>query len=294
MDAVPSTSVPPTSSPLVQVDDLVAQLASPRPPRVLDVRWRLGGPPGRVAYDAGHLPGAVFVDLDTELAGPPGPGRPPPAARDRTAPGSGATRRDRRRRSRRRVRRGDATVAARAVVGSARCRPRRRPRSSTGATRRGPRPGSRSRPTPRRRRGDVRRTALAACRCSVPTRPPSWPAPASCSTPRAAERYRGEVEPVDPDCRSRARSRSVRRRARTWEPTGASGHRPSCGRRFAAMGADGSRPVGAYCGSGGDRRARGARARPRRSRRRALRRSWSNWVAESRPVAVGHTPAPQP
>jgi thiosulfate/3-mercaptopyruvate sulfurtransferase len=51
---------------------------------VLDVRWRLGGPPGRTDHEAGHLPGAVFVDLDTELARPPGPnGRhplPDPAA----------------------------------------------------------------------------------------------------------------------------------------------------------------------------------------------------------------------
>ncbi|MDJ0341556.1 sulfurtransferase [Streptomyces sp. H10-C2] len=39
---------------------------------VLDVRWQLGGPPGRPAYEAGHIPGAVYIDLDTELAGTPG------------------------------------------------------------------------------------------------------------------------------------------------------------------------------------------------------------------------------
>jgi thiosulfate/3-mercaptopyruvate sulfurtransferase len=37
--------------------------------RVLDVRWRLGGPPGRPEYRAGHIPSAVYVDLDEELAG---------------------------------------------------------------------------------------------------------------------------------------------------------------------------------------------------------------------------------
>jgi thiosulfate/3-mercaptopyruvate sulfurtransferase len=37
--------------------------------RVLDVRWKLGGPPGREEYERGHIPGAVYVDLDTELAG---------------------------------------------------------------------------------------------------------------------------------------------------------------------------------------------------------------------------------
>lgn len=53
---------------------LAAELASPEPPTLLDVRWRLVGAPGRVDYEAGHLPGAVFVDLDTELCGPPGAG----------------------------------------------------------------------------------------------------------------------------------------------------------------------------------------------------------------------------
>jgi thiosulfate/3-mercaptopyruvate sulfurtransferase len=39
-----------------------------------DVRWYLDGRSGRAAYDAGHLPGAVFVDVDGDLAGPHGPG----------------------------------------------------------------------------------------------------------------------------------------------------------------------------------------------------------------------------
>ncbi|GAB1689271.1 sulfurtransferase [Krasilnikovia sp. M28-CT-15] len=38
-----------------------------------DVRWYLDGRSGRAAYEAGHLPGAVFVDLDRWLAGPASP-----------------------------------------------------------------------------------------------------------------------------------------------------------------------------------------------------------------------------
>ncbi len=41
--------------------------------RLADVRWYLDGRSGRDAYLAGHLPGAVFVDLDTDLAGPVDP-----------------------------------------------------------------------------------------------------------------------------------------------------------------------------------------------------------------------------
>jgi thiosulfate/3-mercaptopyruvate sulfurtransferase len=47
-------------------------------PAVLDVRWQLGGPPGAEDYAEGHIPGAVFIDLDAQLADPPGPrGRHP-------------------------------------------------------------------------------------------------------------------------------------------------------------------------------------------------------------------------
>ncbi|MFJ9952021.1 sulfurtransferase [Kitasatospora sp. NPDC091207] len=60
-------------SPLVSVAGLREALASERPPVLLDVRWQLGGPPGIEDYTAGHLPGAHFVALDTELAAPAGP-----------------------------------------------------------------------------------------------------------------------------------------------------------------------------------------------------------------------------
>jgi thiosulfate/3-mercaptopyruvate sulfurtransferase len=73
----------PAAYPLTDVGSLAADLAAGEPPVLLDVRWRLGGPPGMDSYRAGHLPGAVFVDLDTDLAAPPGAGgrHPlPPAA----------------------------------------------------------------------------------------------------------------------------------------------------------------------------------------------------------------------
>ena len=46
--------------------------------RIVDVRWYLGRHgEGRAAYDRGHLPGAVHLDLDDDLSAPDGPGRHP-------------------------------------------------------------------------------------------------------------------------------------------------------------------------------------------------------------------------
>ncbi|HEY2594547.1 MAG TPA: sulfurtransferase, partial [Chloroflexota bacterium] len=43
--------------------------------RVVDVRWKLGDPAaGRVMFLEGHIPGAVYVDMDQDLASTPGPG----------------------------------------------------------------------------------------------------------------------------------------------------------------------------------------------------------------------------
>ena len=38
---------------------------------MLDVRWRLGSDDGRTEYAAAPLPGAIYIDLETELSGPP-------------------------------------------------------------------------------------------------------------------------------------------------------------------------------------------------------------------------------
>jgi thiosulfate/3-mercaptopyruvate sulfurtransferase len=50
--------------PFVSIDWLREHLSSVV---VADCRWYLDGRSGRAAYDAGHIPGAVFVDLDTAL-----------------------------------------------------------------------------------------------------------------------------------------------------------------------------------------------------------------------------------
>jgi thiosulfate/3-mercaptopyruvate sulfurtransferase len=53
---------------LIDVATLAAEIASDVPPVLIDVRWSLAGP-GVLSYCEGHLPGARFADLDTELSG---------------------------------------------------------------------------------------------------------------------------------------------------------------------------------------------------------------------------------
>ncbi|MGW3103950.1 sulfurtransferase [Streptomyces sp. NPDC001100] len=55
------------------VPELAELLGTEQPPVLLDVRWALGDPYGRDHYADGHIPGAVYVDLDTELAAPASP-----------------------------------------------------------------------------------------------------------------------------------------------------------------------------------------------------------------------------
>jgi thiosulfate/3-mercaptopyruvate sulfurtransferase len=59
---------------LVTVTELAEALREDADLVVLDVRWRFGKPPLYSDYLAGHLPGARWCDLDTDLADPAGPG----------------------------------------------------------------------------------------------------------------------------------------------------------------------------------------------------------------------------
>ncbi len=58
-------------APLISTTELRTLLGSVT---VLDIRYRTSGQSGPGEYSLGHVPGAVYVDLDTELAGVPGTG----------------------------------------------------------------------------------------------------------------------------------------------------------------------------------------------------------------------------
>jgi thiosulfate/3-mercaptopyruvate sulfurtransferase len=53
---------------LITATELAALIEAGDPLTVLDVRWRLDEPDGRAAYLEGHLPGAVYVSLEDELS----------------------------------------------------------------------------------------------------------------------------------------------------------------------------------------------------------------------------------
>ncbi|WP_329259170.1 sulfurtransferase [Streptomyces sp. NBC_01478] len=65
---------------IISASELASDIAGTNPPVLLDIRWQLSvakaaGEPsfdGRAEYAAGHIPGAVYVDLDQELASAPG------------------------------------------------------------------------------------------------------------------------------------------------------------------------------------------------------------------------------
>jgi thiosulfate/3-mercaptopyruvate sulfurtransferase len=92
-DRDPGAEVRVPATPLTTPGELAAALAAVQaaggdrradPPVLLDARWQVNTDDGRAAYARGHLPGAVFVDVDRDLSGPPGRGGrhplPAPAA----------------------------------------------------------------------------------------------------------------------------------------------------------------------------------------------------------------------
>lgn len=64
-------------SPLVSAAGLASLFGDSRL-RLADVRWYVGeAGRNRAEYDAGHIPGAVYLDIDSDLTCPGGPGRHP-------------------------------------------------------------------------------------------------------------------------------------------------------------------------------------------------------------------------
>ncbi|GAA5052094.1 sulfurtransferase [Nocardia callitridis] len=53
---------------VITAEQLSARLAAGDPVTVVDVRWQLGRPDGRADYASGHIPGAVYADVETELS----------------------------------------------------------------------------------------------------------------------------------------------------------------------------------------------------------------------------------
>jgi thiosulfate/3-mercaptopyruvate sulfurtransferase len=264
-------------------------LAAPVLPVLLDVRWALGDDRGRERYQAGHLPGAVFADLDTELAAPasPGEGRHPlPPVADLQA----AARRWG-------IRTGDAVVAYDATGGLAAARAWWLLRWGGLADVRlldggldawvaagGDLETGDVVPEP----GDV---VLTGGGMPVLTADEAAALPRSGGVlldARAGERYRGEAEPVDP----RAGHVPGAVSAPTTENLSADGtFRTDLAGRFAALGVRPGTVVGVYCGSGVTAAHEVAALAQAGVEAALWPGSWSQWSADpSRPAATGAEP----
>jgi len=272
---------------LVTPDELEAALASPEPPLVLDVRWRLDRPDGRPAYLEGHVPGAVHVDLDHELAvhGAPEDGRhplPPIEALQESARRWG-------------LRQGQAVVvyddlknlsSARAwwllrAAGVADVRlldgSLRAWTGSGRALEAGP-----VTPAP----GDVE-LAYGALPVLEIDEAAALPSTGVLLDARAPERYRGDVEPIDP----RAGHIPGALNAPATENVDTDGRfldAAALRARFESLGVRPDAPVGVYCGSGVTAAAASVALTLAGFAPALYPGSWSQWSnTPGRPVATG-------
>ncbi|MFC9790162.1 sulfurtransferase [Rhodococcus sp. NPDC127528] len=276
---------------LTTVDDLAERLGSARPPVLLDVRWALGDPDGRAHYERAHIPGAVYVDLESELAAPPDPqrGRHP-------LPATAALQESARRWG---IRDGDSVVVYDATGNTAAARAWWLLRWSGVAdvrmldggvaawTAAGLAVESGSGRVPDR--GDV---LLGEGHLPVIEIDDAadWPRGGVLLDARAGERYRGEVEPVDP----RAGHIPGAVSAPTTDNLDDSGRFvdvEALRRRFAALGVPRSTPVAVYCGSGVSATHEIAALAVAGFEAALYPGSWSQWSNDpQRPAATGPTP----
>ncbi len=264
-------------------------LAAPVRPVLLDVRWAVGDERGRERYLEGHVPGAVFVDLETELAAPPSPaaGRhplPPLEVLQAAARRWG-------------VRTGDAVVAYDATGGLSAARAwwllrwggLTDVRLLDGALQAWVAAGGELEsgdvvPEP----GDVvltgggMPTLTAGEAAALPARG------GVLLDARAGERYRGEVEPLDPVAGHVPGAVSAPATG-NLRPDGT--FRDDLAGRFAALGVWPGTTVGVYCGSGVHAAQEVAALAEAGIEAALWPGSWSEWTGDpSRPVVTGAGP----
>ncbi|WP_154097271.1 sulfurtransferase [Microbacterium testaceum] len=261
------------------------------PVRVLDVRWRLDRPDGRPDHRAGHIPGAQYVDLDHDLAahGAPTEGRhplPPIEALQQTARRWG-------------IDEGDTVVVHDDLKNMSSARAWWLLRAAGVA--------------------DVRLldgalTAWVEAGFTLEEGDAAAPAPGSISLAygamptlaldqvasfaddgllldaRAGERYRGEIEPLDP----RAGHVPGAVSAPTTENVGDDGRFRSPDElrsRFRMLGAEDGMSVGVYCGSGVTAAHQAVALTLAGFEPRVFAGSWSQWSNHPElPVATGPEP----
>ncbi|MFG1808427.1 sulfurtransferase [Streptomyces sp. NPDC049040] len=264
--------------------------AAPVRPVLLDVRYRMGGPPGHGEYAKGHIPGARYVDLDAELAAAPGAGgrHPLPGAEEFGAAmrragvgedtdvvayddgnGWGPARAWwlLRWAGHRRVRVLDGGLAAWRAAGQ----PLSTEEPPPGAGDFVPRPGGMPVVDAEGAAALARRGLLLDA--------------------RAAERYRGEVEPIDPVAGHIPGAVNAPTTANA-APDGTFLPAAELAARFAALGAGGSTEVGVYCGSGVSAAHQILALAEAGIPATLYPGSWSEWVADpTHPIATGPTPS---
>ena len=268
-------------SPLIDVEGLAALLPGGT---VLDVRYRMGGPPGPEEYAAGHVPGAAYVDLDTALADPPGDrGRhplPEVSAFEAAMRAAGVD--------------DDRPVVVYddwAGRAAARCwwllrwaghRDVRVLDGGWSAWRAAGQPVERGGPSPGNPTGDftARPGGLPVLTAEEVL---DFAATGLLVDARAPERFRGDVEPVDPVAGHVPGAVNVPTEANL---DGDGRFRPA--EELRALYAAGDRPVAAYCGSGVTAAHDVLALAVAGVEARLYPGSWSEWVRDpDRPVATG-------
>ncbi len=273
----------------VTTERLAAELRWNTPPVVLDVRWTLEQPNGYPAYLAGRIPGAKYVDLETELSGEAseGSGRhplPDVANLQHTARGWG-------------LNDGDAVVVYDDAGGAAAARGwwvlkwagvenvrildgGFRSWAGHGLTSSGPPP------RPRRRR-DLGNVTLTPGNMPTITADDAADFDGLLLDARAPERYRGEFEPLDPRAGHIAGAVNAPHTG-NLTPAGRILPEKELRERFRGLGALAGRPVAAYCGSGVTAAHNIAALASLGVEAALYPGSWSQWSSDpARPATVG-------